>query len=145
MHHPLRTVFAAAAAALLSFKVLAASAPHVMRLIDEKSLGTIATSEIEAMAVQMLLDNNLRVVDQDMVRANLKKDQQMLKSVGDNELCQSWIAAQVAVGSRVKHFRFNPAEHIAQVEIAVDHLGHVAAADGAEIPLIAFGHSLSAH
>ena len=84
MHHPLRTVFAAAAAALLSFKVLAASAPHVMLLIDEKSLGTIATSEIEAMAVQMLLDNNLRVVDQDMVRANLKKDQQMLKSVGDN-------------------------------------------------------------
>lgn len=84
MHHPLRTVFAAAVAALLSFKVLAASAPHVMLLIDEKSLGTIATSEIEAMAVQMLLDNNLRVVDQDMVRANLKKDQQMLKSVGDN-------------------------------------------------------------
>lgn len=84
MHHPLRTVFAAAAAALLSFKVLAASAPHVMLLIDEKSLGTIAASEIEAMAVQMLLDNNLRVVDQDMVRANLKKDQQMLKSVGDN-------------------------------------------------------------
>ncbi len=62
----------------------AVSSPHVMLLIDEKSLGTIATAEIEAMAVQMLLDSKLQVVDQDMVRANLKKDQQMLKSVGDN-------------------------------------------------------------
>lgn len=73
----------ALATVLFSFKVMGASAPHVMLLVDEKSLGTIATSEIEAMAVQILIDNNLQVVDQDMVRANLKKDQQMLKSVGD--------------------------------------------------------------
>ena len=39
-----------------------------MLLIDEKSLGTIATAEIEAMAVQMLIDNNFEVVDQEMVR-----------------------------------------------------------------------------
>lgn len=83
MHNTLRTFLVAATAALLSLKALAAPAPHVMLLIDEKSLGTIATAEIEAMAVQMLIDNNLQVVDQDMVRANLKKDQQMLKSVGD--------------------------------------------------------------
>lgn len=82
MHNSFRTFLVAATAALLSLKAVAA--PHVMLLIDEKSLGTIATSEIEAMAVQMLIDNNLQVVDQDMVRANIKKDQQMLKSVGDN-------------------------------------------------------------
>jgi hypothetical protein len=61
-----------------------AAGPKVMLLIDEKSLGTISTAEIEAMAVQMLLENNLSVVDQDMVRANIKKDQAMLKSAGDN-------------------------------------------------------------
>jgi len=84
MRFKLRTFLAAAVAAILfSLKVMGASSPHVMLLIDEKSLGTIATSEIEAMAVQILIDNNLQVVDQDMVRANLKKDQQMLKSVGD--------------------------------------------------------------
>ena len=70
--------------------------PRVMIIVDEKSLGTIAASEIEAMAVQMLLDNNLRVVDQDMVRANLKKDQQMLKSVGDKAVLAS-IGRQVAM------------------------------------------------
>jgi hypothetical protein len=80
-----RTLWTAVAGVVLfSCKVMGASAPHVMLLIDEKSLGTIATAETEAMAVQMLLDNRLQVVDQDMVRANLKKDQQMLKSVGDN-------------------------------------------------------------
>ena len=84
MRYTFRTFLVAATAALLSLRAFAAPAPHVMLLVDEKSLGTIATAEIEAMAVQMLIDNNLQVVDQDMVRANLKKDQQMLKSVGDN-------------------------------------------------------------
>ncbi|MDD4869417.1 MAG: hypothetical protein PHR77_02560 [Kiritimatiellae bacterium] len=58
--------------------------PKVMFLIDEKSLGTIATAEVEAMATSILRQKGGQVVDQDMVRANLKKDQQMLKSVGDN-------------------------------------------------------------
>ena len=58
--------------------------PKVMFLIDEKSLGTIATSEVEAQATSMLKAIGVQIIDQDMVRANLKKDQQMLKAVGDN-------------------------------------------------------------
>jgi hypothetical protein len=58
--------------------------PKVMLLIDEKSLGTIATAEIEAMGVSMLLEKNVPIVDQDMVRANIKKDQKMLKMAGDS-------------------------------------------------------------
>lgn len=58
--------------------------PKVMFLIDEKSLGTIATSEVEAQATVLIRQKGGQIVDQDMVRSNLKKDQQMLKSVGDN-------------------------------------------------------------
>lgn len=69
---------------LLQGAVLGASPkPKVMLLVDEKSLGTIATSEIEAMAIQMLIDEGVQVVDQDMVRANIKKDQKLLKMAGD--------------------------------------------------------------
>lgn len=69
---------------LLQGAVLGASPkPKVMLLVDEKSLGTIATSEIEAMAIQMLIDEGMQVVDQDMVRANIKKDQKLLKMAGD--------------------------------------------------------------
>lgn len=57
--------------------------PRVMLLINEKSLGTIATSEVESMAAAMLKKQGYKVVDQDMVRSNLKKDQQMLKMAGD--------------------------------------------------------------
>lgn len=60
-----------------------ASSPKVLLMIDEKSLGTIATSETESMAIRMLQDNSLSVVDQDMVRANQQKIQSMMKSSGD--------------------------------------------------------------
>ena len=58
--------------------------PRVMVIVDEKSLGTIATSEVEAMAVKMLIARNIPVVDQDMVRANVARSQQMLITAGDN-------------------------------------------------------------
>lgn len=58
--------------------------PRVMILVDEKSLGTIPTAELEAMAIQRLLDANALIVDQDMVRANISKGQQLLKMAGDN-------------------------------------------------------------
>lgn len=57
--------------------------PKVMLLIDEKSLGTIATAEIEALAIGLLIEEGVPVVDQDMVRANIKKDQRLLKMAGD--------------------------------------------------------------
>ena len=58
--------------------------PRVMIIVDEKSLGTIATAEVEAMAVKKLTAMNIPVVDQDMVRANIARSQQMLVAAGDN-------------------------------------------------------------
>ncbi len=63
---------------------LASQLPRVMLLVDEKSLGTIPTSEVEAMAIQMLLEENVQVVDQDMVQSNLAKGQEIMKMAGDN-------------------------------------------------------------
>lgn len=85
MKNPNRTLITACVLlCLASGAVFGASPkPKVMLLVDEKSLGTIATSEIEAMAIQMLIDEGVPVVDQDMVRANIKKDQKLLKMAGD--------------------------------------------------------------
>lgn len=58
--------------------------PRVMVIVDEKSLGTIATSEIEAMAIKKLTALNVPVVDQDMIRANIARSQQLLVAAGDN-------------------------------------------------------------
>ena len=58
--------------------------PRVMVIVDEKSLGTIATAEVEAMAIKKLTALNVPVVDQDMVRANVARSQQMLAAAGDN-------------------------------------------------------------
>lgn len=62
----------------------AATMPKVMVLVEEKSLGTVATSEIEAMAVRLLGDRQIETVDQDMVRANLQRVQQAMKGAGDD-------------------------------------------------------------
>jgi len=70
---------------LLAGRAFAAdSLPKVMLMVDEKSLGTIATSEIESMAIEKLTGQKIPVVDQDMVRANIKKNQNLLKSAGDS-------------------------------------------------------------
>ena len=58
--------------------------PRVMVIVDEKSLGTIATAEVEAMAIKKLTAMDVPVVDQDMVRANIARSQQMLTMAGDN-------------------------------------------------------------
>lgn len=58
--------------------------PRVMIIVDEKSLGTIATAEVEAMAIKKLIAQNVPVVDQDMVRVNIARSQQMLVAAGDN-------------------------------------------------------------
>lgn len=63
---------------------LASQLPRVMLLVDEKSLGTIPTAEVEAMAIQMLLERNVPVVDQDMVQSNMGKGQELLRMAGDN-------------------------------------------------------------
>lgn len=53
-------------------------------MVDEQSLGTVATSEVESMAVRKLAEMGVPVVDQDMVRSNIARSQQMLKAAGDN-------------------------------------------------------------
>lgn len=64
--------------------VLPSVLPRVMIMVDEQSLGTVATAEVEAMAIRKLLELNVPVVDQDMVRANIARSQQMLEMAGDN-------------------------------------------------------------
>ncbi len=61
----------------------AAVLPKVMVIVDEKSLGTISTSEIETMAIKLLAEKNVETVDQDMVAANLQRMKQALKNAGD--------------------------------------------------------------
>jgi hypothetical protein len=93
------------ASLLLGAACAAAAAPKVMLLIDEKSLGTIPTAEVEALAVRKLLDLNVQVVDQDMVRANLAREQQSLKLAGDNRgaaaLGQQFGADVMVIGEAV--------------------------------------------
>ena len=61
-----------------------ATLPRVMLLIDEKSMGTIATAEVEAMGSSLLHEQSVQVVDQDMARSNIGKDQQLMKMSGDD-------------------------------------------------------------
>ena len=61
-----------------------AQMPRVMILVDEQSLGTIPTAEVEAMAIRMLLDQGVQVVDQDMTQSNLAKGQELFRMAGDN-------------------------------------------------------------
>lgn len=55
----------------------------IMLLIEEKNLGSLATNEVESLAISNLIENDFDIVDQEMVRANLKKEQKMLKIAGD--------------------------------------------------------------
>lgn len=57
--------------------------PRVLLMVDEKSLGSIPTAETEAIAAKLLLQQNIPLVDQDMVKANIAKGQQLLKMAGD--------------------------------------------------------------
>ena len=77
-----RILFAAAAFAA-AFAVEAAT-PKVMVVVDEKALGTISTSEIEAMAVKMLADKGVETVDPSMVKSNIERIKSAFKGAGDN-------------------------------------------------------------
>lgn len=57
--------------------------PRVMILVDEKNLGAIATAEVETIAIARLLEKQVPVVDQDLVRTNLERQQQLLRQAGD--------------------------------------------------------------
>lgn len=83
-HRPAPQRSAARPTSTLKVKPVASHLPRVMLLVDEKSLGTIPTAEVEAMAIQMLLEENVPVVDQDMIQSNLAKHQDILRMAGDN-------------------------------------------------------------
>ncbi len=82
--HAGRHGYARAATAPPARLVLPAVLPRVMIMIDEQSLGTIATAETEALAIRKLTALNVPVIDQDMVRANIGRSRQMLEMAGDN-------------------------------------------------------------
>jgi hypothetical protein len=95
----------APAAAPVAPRMPAHQQPRVMLMIDEQSLGTIPTAEVQALASAMLLECNVRVVDQEMLGANLAKGQKLLKDAGDNRgaaaLGQQFGADLVVVGEAV--------------------------------------------
>lgn len=78
-----KTAMAVLVAGMVALECGAGVLPKVMVIVDEKSLGTISTSEIEALAVKMLAEKQVETVDQDMVQANLQRIQQALKGAGD--------------------------------------------------------------
>ena len=57
--------------------------PRVLLMVDEKNMGSIPTAEVEALAARLMMQQNIPVVDQDMVKANIAKGQQLLKMAGD--------------------------------------------------------------
>ena len=69
--------------AAMSAGVAMATLPKVLVLVDEKSLGSIATSEVEAMAVELLGEKEVETVDQDMLSANLERTRSAVKGAGD--------------------------------------------------------------
>lgn len=79
--------------------------PRVMLMVDEQSLGTIPTAEIVALASAMLIECNVRVVDEEMAGATLAKGQKLLKDAGDNRgaaaLGQQFGADLVVIGEAV--------------------------------------------
>jgi hypothetical protein len=79
-----RNTFLAVVGLAVCSLTASAAQPRVMLLVDEKNLGSLPTSEIEAMAVAKLVEQGIPTVDQEMVRANIRKDQLLLRSVGDN-------------------------------------------------------------
>lgn len=101
----MKTVASLMLSLLLTARASAGGMPRVMVLVDEKNLGSIPTSEVEAMAVKELLNRGFAAVDQEMVRANLAKQQILLKSVGDVRgaaaLGQQFGADVVIVGEAV--------------------------------------------
>lgn len=80
----MKRVWIMLAGAAVAWAAAAGAAPRVMVLVDEQNLGSIATSEVETLAAGKLLEKGCRVIDQDLVRSKIKKEQQLLKSVGDN-------------------------------------------------------------
>lgn len=60
------------------------SYPRVMILVDEKSLGTIATAEVETVAITHCKAKGIPVVDADMNQSTIARGQQLFKMAGDN-------------------------------------------------------------
>ena len=61
-----------------------ADMPKVLLMVDEKNLGSVATSEIETLAVEMLQEKGIETVDRNMLENNLERVQKAFRGAGDN-------------------------------------------------------------
>ncbi len=59
--------------------------PRIMLLIEENSIGSIATDEIEKMAIRQLMAKGIHVIGKDMVKAKNQKDIELLKMHRDQQ------------------------------------------------------------
>lgn len=59
--------------------------PRVMVLVQEHGVGGTESEETQAVAVELLLQNKMPVVDRGVVQANLKKIQSILAASGDEQ------------------------------------------------------------
>jgi hypothetical protein len=95
-------------------------------------------------AVPTAGDESFLIADEGGVELALVEwavDDHRLEVVSDDVLRERRVAADVALFGRVEDFGIEQADHIAQIQIAIGELGHVLAADVAEIAFVAFGHS----
>ena len=67
-------------------------------------------------------------------------DNDWLKIIGDNELGQLRVAANMFLGGRMEQLRIELSDHIPQIEVAVGDVFYVITADAAEIALVTLGH-----
>ena len=70
--------------ALAAAVTASAALPKVVVMVDEKALGSVSTSEIEALAIARLGEKGIETVDQNMVQNNLERLQKAFRGAGDN-------------------------------------------------------------
>ena len=70
--------------ALAAAVTASAALPKVGVMVDEKALGSVSPSEIEAMAIARLGEKGIETVDQNMVQNNLERLQKAFRGAGDN-------------------------------------------------------------
>lgn len=67
---------------ITSFAIMAAPAPRVMVLVEEKNLGTYSISEAERLITQTLLDRGIEVVDADFIKSSVTRDKLLHAATG---------------------------------------------------------------
>jgi hypothetical protein len=85
----------------------------------------------------------LLALDEGGVELRLRKravDMDRLETLDNDELCQCRITPNVPLRKNVEPFGVNLPQDIAEVKVGIGELGHVTAADIAQVSLLADGH-----